>query len=70
MKKLVITGAKIDTHESVELQVLPNESGKFQYVNLSSSHICPGEFDTIQDAFADLGKYLDQYEILTIRPYR
>lgn len=68
MKTLQIAGTKVNTHEVVELRVLQNKSGKFQYVNLSSGHICPCEFDNIQQAFADLGNYLDEYEKLIIFP--
>ncbi|MEG1502383.1 MAG: hypothetical protein RR370_03230 [Synergistaceae bacterium] len=36
-----------------------NETGKFSYVNLTLSRICPCEFDTIEEALDDLNSESD-----------
>ena len=46
-----------------DISIFVNESGKYQYVNLTKEKICPCEFDSYEAAFADLLKYINQGKI-------
>lgn len=49
-----------------EFNVYRNKNNKFQYISESKHTVCPCEFDTIEDAFIDLAKYLHKYIKLEI----
>lgn len=38
--------------------ICQNDKGKFQYVNLTKEKICPCEFNSYGEAFADLIQYI------------
>ena len=50
-----------------KIAIFINESGKYQYVNLTKEKICPCEFDSYGEAFADLVKYIREGKIKALR---
>lgn len=59
---MIIHEIKTDGVE-YDIGIYHNESGKFQYVNLTKEKICPCEFDTYEQAFSDLLKYINEGKI-------
>lgn len=49
-----------------EISIFVNELGKYQYINLTKEKICPCEFNSYEEAFADLSKYIKQGKIKTL----
>lgn len=38
--------------------ILPHkDTGKYSYVNMTKGHICPCQFDSVEDALKDLENY-------------
>lgn len=40
-------------------------TGKYKYINLTKRHICPCNFDTIEDAIYDMEKLKKQGKIIS-----
>lgn len=68
---ILVTKTKETTYSEIVSILHHKLSGKFSFVNLSKGHICPCEFNTIEEAWADLenqkknGKVND-YKIIPI----
>lgn len=68
---ILITKTKDYTYNEIVTIMPHKETGKFSFVNLSKCHICPCEFNTIEEAWADLenqkklGK-VDSYKVIPI----
>lgn len=55
LNKRIIVTRKDGSQREVEIMI-DESTGKYAYVNLTSHHICPCRFDTIEDAVDDMCK--------------
>lgn len=55
LNKRIIVTRKDGSLREVEIMI-DESTGKYAYVNLTSHHICPCRFDTIEDAVDDMCK--------------
>lgn len=39
-------------------------TGKYKYINLTKRHICPCNFDTVEEAILDMDKLIKQGKII------
>lgn len=46
-----------------KIMICQNDSGKFQYINLTKGKICPCEFNSYGEAFGDLMAYIQAGKI-------
>ena len=53
LNKRIIIRRKDNSVREVEI-MLDESTGKYAYVNLTSHHVCPCRFDTIEDAVDDM----------------
>lgn len=52
--------------DSVIVSIMMNRmDGKFHFVNLTKSHICPCAFDTVDDAINDMKKLKTEGKIIS-----
>lgn len=49
-----------------DIAIFQNKNGKFQYINLTKETISPCEFNSYEEAFTDLLKYIREGKIKSL----
>ena len=54
--------------DSVMVAIIPHKNnGKYSFVNLTKNHICPCEFNNVDDAIADMDRLKSEGKIISYR---
>lgn len=61
MKRFLV----IKPNESVEVLIMKHKlTNKYSYINITKQHICPCQFDSIEDAINDMDKKISEGKII------
>ncbi|MCM1215903.1 MAG: hypothetical protein NC548_15460 [Lachnospiraceae bacterium] len=67
MKRFLV----IKPNESVEVLIMKHKlSNKYSYINITKQHICPCQFDSIEDAIKDMDKKKLEGKIIEYKEIR
>ncbi|MEG1585980.1 MAG: hypothetical protein RR346_03820 [Bacteroidales bacterium] len=68
IKEILVKNAE---NNVIRVIILPHkDTGKYSFINMSKGHICPCQFDSIDDAMVDLESKLQAGSILGYKVIR